>query len=108
MTKVLSVVGTIVVVVLLLALVALRYWNMFGQNDLGERCRGRAGCKSFQCLAHARRGAVETAVDGYCTAPCERDEECLPAGLRCVVPSQLALDDLPALGRPAKLCQRVE
>lgn len=106
--KLASGLGTLVVIAGLLAVGYLRWWNVFGQADLGAACSGRAGCKSFQCLFHAQRGGAEIRVAGYCTAPCDSDDDCKAAGLRCVVPSQAALDDLPALGRPKRLCQRRE
>jgi hypothetical protein len=106
--KLLSALGTIVVVGGLLAFGALRYWNVFGQAKLGGSCASRAGCRSFWCLAHARRGPVEEKVAGYCTDKCDTDADCAEAGLKCVVPTPEALDDLAKLGRPAKLCERVD
>jgi len=103
--KLLSVLGTVAVVVGFAALAYLKWWNVVGQNKLGEPCDGRAGCRSFYCLAHERVGSAEQPSAGYCTASCDGDADCVP-GLACVVPSTAALDDLPSHGRPAKLCER--
>jgi hypothetical protein len=104
--KLLSALGTVVVVVAIAAMAYLKWWNVAGQAVLGEACEGRAGCRSFYCLAHERVGAAEQRSPGYCTASCDGDADCAP-DLRCVAPSPEALDDLPALGRPSKLCERV-
>ena len=106
MKKVLSALGTLVVIAGVVVLAYLKWWNVVGQAKLGEPCDGRAGCRSFYCLAHERVGQVEQPSSGYCTASCETDADCI-AGLACVVPSAAALDDLPSHGRPDKLCERI-
>ena len=106
MKKLLSALGTVAVVVAIAAMAYLKWWNVAGQGGLGEACESRAGCRSFYCLAHERSGGAEQRSAGYCTASCDGDADCAP-GLACVVPSAAALDDLPALGRPSKLCERV-
>lgn len=109
MKRILSALGTIVVVGAIVSVGALKWWNVFGMKKMGHECSSRLGCRSYYCLAHARRGPAgsDEKVPGYCTDKCESDGDC-EAGLRCVVPTQAALDDLPALGRPKKLCERVE
>ena len=102
-----SALGTIVVVVGLLGLGYLKYWNIWGQKKLGGSCSNRTGCRSFWCLSHERVGSAEQKTDGYCTDKCESDADCDSPGLKCVVPTQEALDDLARLGRPSKLCERV-
>jgi hypothetical protein len=104
--KLLSILGTVAILAGFAVLAYLKWWNVAGQNKLGERCETRAGCRSFYCLAHERVGAIEQVAAGYCTASCDRDADCTP-GLACVTPSAAALDDLPRFGRPAKLCERV-
>ncbi|HSD89822.1 MAG TPA: hypothetical protein VLB44_19960 [Kofleriaceae bacterium] len=107
MKKVLSIVGTIVVIGFFLFLAYLKWWNVFGQEKMGGSCSGRAGCRSFYCLAHEKVGDVEQKSAGYCTDKCESDTDCLK-DMKCVVPSAEALDDLPRYGRPTKLCERVK
>ena len=106
MKKVLNILGTIVVVAVFAALAYLKWWNVAGQNKLGESCNGRAGCRSFYCLEHEMLGKVERKSAGYCTDSCDTDADCT-TGLACVVPTAAALDDLPAHGRPKKLCERI-
>jgi hypothetical protein len=105
--KVARAIALVVVVAGFLAVGALRYWNIWGQGDLGAKCSGRAGCKSFWCLSHAFRGGVEGPSEGYCTDKCKSDADCKP-GMKCVAPSQAALDDLARAMRPQRLCQRFE
>jgi len=104
--KVFSALGTLAVVAGFAFLAYLKWWNVAGQNKLGEPCEGRAGCRSFYCLEHERVGQAERPSAGYCTDSCETDADCT-TGLACVVPSAEALDDLPAHGRPSKLCERI-
>jgi len=104
--KIASALGTVAVVAGIALLIYLKWWNVVGQNKLGEPCSGRAGCRSFYCLEHERVGSAEPRTAGYCTASCDSDADCIP-GLACVVPSAEALDDLPSHGRPARLCERV-
>ena len=109
MKKLLSVLGTIIVVVGLFSVGFLKAWNVFVQENLGGPCRTRYGCLSFSCLEHASQNGAETKVHGYCTIPCKDDSACAKQpDMRCVVPSQAALDDLAKLGRPDKLCMRVK
>jgi hypothetical protein len=103
--KLWSVLGTVLAIAGIAALVYLKWWNVFGQAKLGEPCEGRAGCRSFYCLKHERVGSAEPVSGGYCTASCDSDADCT-TGLHCVVPSAIALDDLPSHGRPNKLCER--
>jgi hypothetical protein len=91
----------------LIAMGVLRYWNLWGQGDLGDACSGRAGCKSFWCLSHAFRGGSETASEGYCTDKCKSDADCKP-GMKCVVPTQEAAGDLAKAMRPERLCERFQ
>ena len=98
-------IGLALFLVALLALGALRFWNLWGQADLGEKCSGRAGCKTFWCLSHAIQGGVEGPSEGYCTDKCKSDADCKP-GMKCVAPSQAALDDLAKAMRPERLCER--
>lgn len=105
MKKVLNILGTVVMVAVIGVLAYLKWWNVAGQNKLGESCSGRAGCRSFYCLEHEFAGKTERKSDGYCTDSCDTDADCTD-NLRCVVPTQLALDDLPGHGRPKKLCER--
>ena len=106
MKKVLSALGTLLVVGAIVAFAYLKWWNVFGQAKQGQSCSGRAGCRSFYCLEHEMVGSAEQkSSGGYCTDKCDSDSDCVK-GLKCVVPSQQALDDLPAHGRPSKLCER--
>ena len=104
--KVLNVAGTVAVVAFFLLLAYLKWWNLFGQEKLGGSCSSRAGCRSYWCLKHEMVGQAEKVSDGYCTDKCETDKDC-DTGMSCVVPTATALDDLAALGRPKKLCERV-
>ncbi len=105
MKQLLSALGTFAVVAGFIVLGYLKWWNVAGQNKLGEPCEGRAGCRSFYCLEHERVGSAEPHSAGYCTASCDTDKDCSP-GLVCVIPSAAALDDLARYGRPNKLCER--
>lgn len=105
MKKLLSGLGTLAAIAGIAVLVYLKWWNVFGQAKLGEPCDGRAGCRSFYCLQHERAGSAEPPTAGYCTDACETDADCT-AGLRCVVPTAVALGDLPSHGQPKKLCER--
>jgi len=88
-------------------LVALRWWNMFGQSGFGAHCRWTGGCKSFYCLRHELRDGVQVKSRGYCTKGCSSDASCASAGLSCVKPGGGAKSDLPPFGKPSKLCMRV-
>lgn len=105
--KILSVLGTLLVIAVIAVMAYLKWWNIWGQADQGEACSGRAGCKSFYCLQHEMVSGVEQTSKGYCTASCDSDKDCVK-GLQCVVPTPQALDDLPAHGRPSKLCERMK
>ena len=106
MKKVLNILGTILVLAVFASLAYLKWWNVAGQNKMGESCSGRAGCRSFYCLEHELVGKTEPKSDGYCTDSCDKDDDCT-TGLKCVTPTAIALDDLPSHGRPTKLCERV-
>ena len=67
MKKVFSALGTLAVVAGFAFLAYLKWWNVAGQNKLGEPCEGRAGCRSFYCLEHERVGQAERPSAGYCT-----------------------------------------
>ena len=108
MSRIARALAPIAVVLVIGGLAAAKWWVVFGQKPLGAACETRAGCRSMYCLAHVRKGDAEVKSAGYCSASCEGDGDCAEAGLKCVVPTQAALDDLPSLGRPAKLCMRVE
>ncbi|MBV8763002.1 MAG: hypothetical protein JO257_37295 [Deltaproteobacteria bacterium] len=105
--KVLNAAGTVLVVAGLLLIAYLKWWNMFGQKGLGGACNSRAGCRTYWCLKHDFAGSAERVSSGYCTDKCSADGDCDP-GMRCVVPTAAALDDLPSLGRPSRLCERLE
>jgi hypothetical protein len=107
MKKVFSALSTILFIAGVGALIYLKWWNVAGQNDQGESCSGRAGCKSFWCLEHEFVGSAEQKSAGYCTDKCDSDSDCVK-GLKCVVPTAQALDDLAKYGRPSKLCERVK
>jgi len=104
--KILNVAGTVAVVAGIILLAALKWWNVFGQSKQGGSCSSRAGCRSYWCLKHEMVGQAERTSDGYCTDKCDTDKDC-DTGMSCVVPTATALDDLAALGRPKKLCERV-
>lgn len=105
MKKLLSVAGTLLILAGVAALVYLKWWNIAGQNKQGGSCDGRGDCRSFWCLEHELVGSGEQKSAGYCTDKCDDDSDCVK-GLKCVVPSQQALDDLAKYGRPSKLCER--
>ncbi len=106
MKKILSVLGTVVVVIAIAAGAYLKYWNLWGAEKLGGSCHNRAGCRSFWCLKHELAGSAEQKSSGYCTDKCDTDSDC-NKDMKCVVPTAEALDDLARLGRPSKLCERV-
>jgi hypothetical protein len=103
--KVLNILGTVAVLAAILAVAYLKWWSVLGKSKQGGECSSRAGCASYYCLAHERVDGQERPSSGYCTDSCGTDGDCVD-DLRCVVPSAAALDDLPALGRPKKLCER--
>jgi hypothetical protein len=105
--RALKLIVVIATVAVLAAGVYLKWWVIFGQVGVNEPCSGRGGCKTFWCLSHERRGQEDVPSAGYCTDKCTDDRDCEKSGLRCVVPTQAALDDLARFGRPQKLCMRV-
>jgi hypothetical protein len=104
--KILNVLGTVAVVAVIVLFAYLKWWNLFGRDDLGGSCRTRAGCKSMWCLSHELTGSGERESGGYCTDKCDKDSDC-NKDMKCVAPSAQAADDLARLGRPSKLCERV-
>ena len=106
MKKVLNILGTIAIVGVFAFLAYLKWWNVAGAGTLGDSCKTRAGCRSVYCLEHELVNKVEKPSEGYCTASCDADKDCM-TGFVCVVPTQAALDDLPSHGQPSKLCERI-
>ena len=93
---------------LLLALAggALVIWNVFIQGPYGDECSYALGCRSFMCMRHELANDAQFSSAGHCTKSCGRDDEC-GSGVRCVVLSEAALDDLPPFGKPTRACMRV-
>jgi hypothetical protein len=106
MKKILNVLGIVVVVAVIAAFAYLKWWNVVGQDKLNGSCSSRAGCRSFWCLSHELKGSAEQPSSGYCTDKCDADSDCTD-GMKCVVPTPAALDDLAKAMRPKKLCERV-
>jgi hypothetical protein len=104
--RALSVAGSILVGLGMLAGGALVYWNVFGQAKYGSSCDHSLGCRSFYCLHHELVGSAQLHGDGSCTQACERDDEC-GAAARCVVLGDAARDDLPPFGKPTRACMPV-
>jgi hypothetical protein len=104
--KVLDRVGTVIVVLVMLAGGGLVWWNMCGQGPYRDSCRYSLGCRSFYCLSHALQGELQVRSDGYCTQSCDADKDC-GEGYRCVALSAAARDDLPPLGKPDRACMRL-
>ena len=98
--------GTAAVLVFMLAVGSLVFWNMCGQGPYRDDCRVSLGCRSYLCLEHALRGEQQVPASGRCTKPCSKDDEC-GAGHRCVVLGAAARDDLPPFGKPTRACMRV-
>lgn len=105
-TKVKERAGTVVVAIVILAIGALVWWNMFGQGPYRDTCRYSIGCRSYLCLQHGLRGDEQVAAEGRCTKKCSTDEQC-GDGYRCVKLGPGARDDLPPFGKPTKACMRV-
>ena len=106
MRKVLSRIGTVLVVVVMFAGGALVLWNVFGQGPYGDTCRFSIGCRSYLCLQHQLQGSAQVSSAGHCTKSCDADAEC-GAGAACVVLSDASRDDLPPFGKPTKACMVV-
>jgi hypothetical protein len=104
--KLLSAIGTGLVVLVVLAGGALVAWNLWGQGPYDDTCRFSIGCRSFYCIHHELAGSAQMSSGGRCTKSCERDEEC-GSGARCVELSDASRDDLPPFGKPDKACLRV-
>lgn len=98
--------GTIVVLLVLLLVGSLVWWNMFGQGPYRDDCSVSLGCRSYLCLEHGLRGDAQVPADGRCTKKCSTDAQC-GEGYRCVVLSSAARDDLPPFGKPERACMRV-
>lgn len=98
--------GTIVVVLGMLLIGFLVWWNMFGQGPYKDTCSYSIGCQSYMCLEHGLRGDQQVAAGGRCTKACTTDASC-GEGYQCVKLSAGARDDLPPFGKPSKACMRV-
>lgn len=98
--------GTVVVLIGMLAIGGLVWWNMFGQGPYKDTCRYSLGCRSYLCLAHGLRGEEQVRASGRCTKECSKDEAC-GDGYRCVKLGAGARDDLPPFGKPTRACMRV-
>jgi hypothetical protein len=98
--------GTVAVVLGLLLVGFLVWWNMFGQGPYRDTCRFSIGCRSYLCLEHALRGDEQVPATGRCTKACAVDASCGP-GYRCVKLGAGARGDLPPFGKPTKACVRV-
>jgi len=98
--------GTVVVLVVIVAVGFLVFWNMFGQGPYRDSCSVSLGCRSYLCLEHGLRGDTQVPADGRCTKTCSKDSDC-GGGDRCVKLDGAARDDLPPFGKPERACMRV-
>ena len=98
--------GTVVVVLGMLLVGALVWWNMFGQGPYKDTCRFSIGCRSYLCLEHGLRGEAQVPAPGRCTKAGSTDAAC-GEGYRCVKLEGPARDDLPPFGKPTKACMPV-
>lgn len=98
--------GTVGVLMAILAVGSLVWWNMCGQGPYRDTCRVSLGCRSYLCLEHALRGDEQVPAEGRCTKACSADRDCAD-GDRCVVLGSAARDDLPPFGKPTRACMRV-
>ena len=98
--------GTIVVVLGMLLVGLLVWWNMFGQGPYKDTCRVSLGCRSYLCLEHGLRGDAQVPAAGRCTKACSTDEACGEV-YRCVNLEGTAGSGLPPIGKPSKACMRV-
>lgn len=100
--------GTTVVVLGMIALSGLVWWNRCGAGPYGDRCRYAIGCRSYLCLRHSLSPTNDQQVPsiGQCTKSCAADTDCT-APDRCVELSSAARDDLPPFGKPARACMAV-
>ena len=101
--KVLSRIGTAVVVLAMLGGGALVVWNIWGQGRYGDTCHYSLGCRTFLCVHHELQGSGQISSSGRCTKSCDSDADC-GAGVRCVVLGDPARDDLPPFGKPDHAC----
>ena len=105
-TRIKNRLGTIGVLMAILAVSSLVWWNMCGQGPYRDDCSISLGCQSYLCLEHGLRGDQQVPSDGRCTKPCSKDAEC-GDGARCVKLDGPARDDLPPWGKPDRACMRV-
>lgn len=98
--------GTIGVLMAILLVSSLVWWNMCGQGPYRDSCRVSLGCKSYLCLEHGLRGEAQVPADGHCTKACSKDADCAD-GDKCVKLDGASLDDLPPFGKPTRACMRV-
>jgi hypothetical protein len=103
-----STLGTALIALGTLGVVALVAWNVFGQAGYGGDCEHALGCRSFYCIHHASHaGAQVSTPHGRCTQSCETDADC-GSGATCVALGDEARDDLPSLGKPDRACLLVQ
>lgn len=97
-------VGTAIVVLGMVALSGLVWWNMCGAGPYRDTCTHAIGCRSYLCLKHRLDASgKQLASPGRCTKSCSSDADC-SGGDACVVLSEAARDDLPPYGKPTRAC----
>jgi hypothetical protein len=89
----------------MLAIGGLVWWNMMGAGRYGDTCEYSLGCRSFACMHHGLRGSAQVTAPGVCSKPCDADADC-GAGATCVKLDEFSRDDLPPFGKPEKACLR--
>lgn len=99
-------IGTVGVLMAMIAVGSLVWWNVCGQGPYRDTCRVSLGCRSYLCLEHGLRGDAQVPASGRCTKPCSKDADC-GDGFRCTTLGAAALDDLPPFGKPERACMRV-
>jgi hypothetical protein len=100
--------GTAVVVLGMLALSGLVWWNRCGAGPYRDNCNYSIGCRSYLCLRHSFEPATSQQIRsaGQCTKACTTDKDCT-APDRCVELTNDARDDLPPFGKPTRACMAV-
>ena len=99
--------GTVVVVLGMIALSGLVWWNRCGAGPYRDDCNYSIGCRSYLCLRHSLDSAnQQVSSPGHCTKSCTTDADC-SAPDRCVELGAEARDDLPPFGKPTRACMAV-
>lgn len=97
-------IGTGVVIVGMVALSGLVWWNRCGAGPYRDTCTHAIGCRSYLCLKHRLDGSgSQIAGPGHCTKSCTSDGDCA-GGDSCVVLGDAAREDLPPYGKPTRAC----